>query len=76
MPWFSTASFFLLDASTSLASTSGQRSLPFVVAPCPSVMESPRVTIDPTWGGAATSIPAMKYQCSIFFASGISDAET
>ncbi len=44
------------------ARTSVQRSFPLVVAPWPSVMESPRATMEAAPAGARTSMAVMKYQ--------------
>ena len=47
------------------ASTSGQRLLPSVVEPRPSVMESPSTTMDLLALSAITSTPVMTYQCCV-----------
>ena len=52
----------LAEPCSRCASTSVQRSFPFVVAPCPSVMESPRTTTAAAPGAACTSISEIWYQ--------------
>src|SRR6185312_11696751 len=58
------------------ARSSGQRSLPLVVDPWPSVMESPKATTTAALADAATSTPDRKYQCSSRCAAGKSGADT
>src|ERR1035437_10519437 len=48
-----------------LARLSGQRSLPSVVEPRPSVIESPSVTTALLAASAKTSMPVMTYQCAV-----------
>lgn len=51
------------------ASWSGQRSLPLVVLPRPSVMLSPTMTREPNRDGSHASMPVRKYQWSVFWVS-------
>ncbi len=70
MPWLETPMLCVPGRACSrAASTSVQRSLPLVVAPCPSVMESPRATMAAALGAASTSISASWYQWSTCFGS-------
>src|SRR3989442_11540739 len=58
------------------ARLSGQRSLPSVVEPRPSVIESPSVTTALLALSASTSMPVMMYQCAIFDMDGELATET
>src|SRR5258708_21872146 len=59
-----------------LARLSGQRLLPSVVEPRPSVMESPRVTTPLLELSASTSTPVMMYQWAVLAAPAMFAAFT
>src|SRR5215471_11441625 len=62
IPAFRTATFVMPPDCSRRARSSGQRSLPFVVDPRPSVIESPRIAI--AFADAMVSTPDTTYQWS------------
>src|SRR5436190_22650517 len=77
MPMFMTAMFDVAEfAARRAPRTSGQRLLPSVTEPRPSVMESPSVTTALLELSASTSTPVMIYQWAVAAAPDKLAAET
>src|SRR6266481_7835559 len=75
MPALTTATLLPNTQCSRRASTSGQRSSPFMVLAVPSVMESPNATTNPVSGGIIMSTASRKNHDAVGYGNAASSSE-